>query len=105
MLQGEMGVKASIAEGLESLAGLAGALEDYRRAARLWGAADALREAIGAPWPPLERRLHEPYLEAIRSRCEEAGWTKAWEEGRAMTLEDAIAYALEGAANGDPPAR
>ena len=25
---------------------------------------------------------------------DEADWTKAWEVGRAMTLEDAIAYAL-----------
>jgi tetratricopeptide (TPR) repeat protein len=95
VLLGEMGAKAGIAESLESLAGLAGALGDYGRAARLWGAADALRYAIGAPWLPLERRLHEPYLDAIRSRGEKAGWTKAWDEGRAMSVEDAVAYALE----------
>jgi hypothetical protein len=68
---------------------------DYERAARLWGAADALRGAIDSPWLPLERRLYEPYLTAIRSRADEAVWVRAWEEGRAMTMEEAIAYALE----------
>jgi hypothetical protein len=43
----------------------------------------------------LEKRLHEPYLAAIRSRSDQTVWTKAWEEGRAMALEDAIAYARE----------
>jgi hypothetical protein len=61
----------------------------------LLGAADALREVTGSPWAPLERRLHDPYLAAIRSGVDEADLGAAWEEGRAMTLEDAIAYALE----------
>jgi hypothetical protein len=59
------------------------------------GAADALREAVGVPWLPLERRIHLPYLDAIRSRSEEAVWMKAWEEGRAMTPEEAVSYALK----------
>jgi predicted ATPase/class 3 adenylate cyclase/Tfp pilus assembly protein PilF len=96
VLSRKLGSRDSIAEGLETLAEMAEALGDAPRAAQLWGAADALREAIGSPWRLMERRLHEPYLETARSRMDEADWTKAWEEGRAMTLEDAIAYALEG---------
>jgi len=60
-----------------------------------WGAADALRKAIGAPWLPLERRLYEPYLTAIRSRADQAVWTRAWEQGRSMMMDKAVAYALE----------
>jgi hypothetical protein len=41
--------------------------------------------------------MHELYLTAARSRMDDADWTKAWEEGRAMPLEDAIAYALDDA--------
>jgi non-specific serine/threonine protein kinase len=95
MLNMELGLRVNIAECLEILSGMAGALGDAARAARLWGAADALREAIGAPWLPLERRLYEPHLAAIRSRSDQAVWAGAWEEGRAMTMEDAVGYALE----------
>jgi hypothetical protein len=42
----EMGSKADIAEDLEGLAEAAGALGEHPRAARLWGAANALREAV-----------------------------------------------------------
>ena len=86
LLSRKLGSQINIAECLEILSEMAGALGDFRRAARLWGAADALREAINAPWPPLERRLYEPYLAAIRSRADEALWRRSWEEGRAMTM-------------------
>ena len=95
-LSKRLGSTFSIVEHLESLAELTGVLGDPRRAARLWGAAGALREAAGTPQPPAERRLREPYLIAARSRMEEADWTMAWEEGRAMTLAQAVDYALEG---------
>ena len=39
--------------------------------ARQWGAANTLREVTGSPWLPLERRLHEPYLETARSGMDE----------------------------------
>ena len=95
VLSRKLGSMVNAAEILETLAEMAGALGDGTRAARLWGAADTLREVTGSPWAPQERRLHEPYLAAVRSGVDEAVWRAAWEEGRAMTLEDAIAYALE----------
>jgi hypothetical protein len=99
----KLGDTVNVAECLETLAEMAGALRDVPRAARLWGAADALREVIGSPLVPLERWLLEPYLEAIRSRSDITVWTKVWEEGRAMALEDAIAYALEDVDYGPAP--
>jgi hypothetical protein len=44
---------------------------------------------------PFHRELQEPYLSATRSQLDEAAWQEAWAEGRAMTLEEAICYALE----------
>ena len=78
-------------------------IRDAPRAARQWGAADTLREATGSPWMPHEKRLHEPYLAAVRSGADETDWRAAWEEGRAMTLEEAIAYALEATEEQEQP--
>ena len=80
---------------LDILAGVAAARGEIRTAARLWGAATGSREATGAPWLPDERELIESHIDTARTQLDEADWTEAWEEGRAMTLEDAIAYALE----------
>ena len=90
----ELGGKWDIAEDLEGLAEAAGALGEDVRAARPWGAAAALREAVGHAWAPAERMLHEPQLAAARSRLDEAAWEKASAEGRAMGLEEAVEYAL-----------
>ncbi len=91
----ELGDLPSVAGCMDSLAATAGAQGETSRAARLFAAGAALREAIGAQWPPDERVLIEPYLKAVRSRLDEASWKAAWEEGRAMRLEEAISYALK----------
>jgi predicted ATPase/DNA-binding SARP family transcriptional activator/DNA-binding CsgD family transcriptional regulator len=67
------------------------------RAARLWGAAEALREAIGLPLSPFDRANYdyEGYQVVARTGLgNEATWTEAWAEGRAMTLKEATQYAL-----------
>ena len=69
--------------------------EDPERAARLWGAAEALHEATGYPKDPISHAEMEPYLASGRSQIHEVVWEKAWEEGRTMTLEEAVSYALE----------
>jgi non-specific serine/threonine protein kinase len=79
---------------LDALAGVCGQRGYIGRAARLWGAAEALREASGFSQPPDDKRVLEPFLEAARSRLDEADFQAAWEEGRAMTEEQVIGYAL-----------
>ncbi|HEX2739398.1 MAG TPA: tetratricopeptide repeat protein [Rubrobacter sp.] len=91
----ELGDKLNGSESMEGLACAAGAEGQAGRAARLFGAAEALREAAGYKQATRARSLREPYLTAARSRVNETDWAKAWEEGRSMTFEDAIAYALE----------
>ncbi len=64
------------------------------RSARLWGAAQSLRETIGATLSPVEMRVQEPYIQAARQRLGEVAWEEAWAEGKAMTVEEAVEYAI-----------
>ncbi len=88
----ELGDRPGVAESLEGLASFA-ALADPSRAARMWGAAEKLREDLGASLPPNERLRYERHVGAAPT--DDAAFQLAWLEGRAMTLELAIEYALE----------
>jgi tetratricopeptide (TPR) repeat protein len=96
----ELGDKLIGSESIEGLACSAAAQGEAERAAKLFGAAQALREAVGYQQVPRERSLREPYLTAAYFRVGEADWARAWEEGRSMAFEDAVAYALEEDTNG-----
>ena len=61
------------------------------RAARLWGAAEALRETMGAGIWPVERALYERSVAAARALFEERAFAAAWAEGRTMPLEQVLA--------------
>jgi predicted ATPase/DNA-binding XRE family transcriptional regulator len=77
-------------------ASLASSQGEPLRSARLWGAAEALYENISTVFSPLERRrLFGPYITAARARLDEVAWEAAWAEGRAMTPEQAVEYALD----------
>jgi DNA-binding CsgD family transcriptional regulator len=76
------------------MAGGAGAQGRAQRAARLWGAAEAMREDISVPLQPEDRKLLDPYLTTARSSLGEAVWQAELAEGRAMMPEQAIEYAL-----------
>jgi tetratricopeptide (TPR) repeat protein len=80
---------------LEGFAGLAGARAQGARSTRLYGATEALREAIGAPLSPIDRPDHDHKVAAARAQLDEAIWRTAWNEGRAMSLDEAVAYALK----------
>jgi predicted ATPase/DNA-binding SARP family transcriptional activator/DNA-binding CsgD family transcriptional regulator len=79
---------------LEVMAGVAGGRGQAQRTARLWGAAQSFREDMGAPLPSDELAMLEPYLTIARSLVGEKAWEIARTEGRAMTYERAIEYAL-----------
>ena len=79
---------------LDALAAVWGQRGYVGKAARLWGAAEVLREASDFSQPPDDKRVLEPFLEAARSRLDEVAFQVAWEEGRAMTEAQAVGYAL-----------
>jgi predicted ATPase len=85
-----VGANRYIASCLEGLAGLFVAQGEPVRAVRLWGAADALREAIGTPIPPVYRADYERSRAAARAQLGEKTFAAAWAEGRMMTLEQVL---------------
>jgi hypothetical protein len=82
---------AFCASGLAGLAAREGLPE---RAARLFGAADALGERTGAgiSWSVL-RDLNERDLAMARDSLDPEAFERAWADGRAMTPEETVAYA------------
>ena len=91
------------AESIEGLACVGGAGGQAERASRLFGAARALREAIGYRQTPEERALREPYIATARSRLDDAAWEAAFADGKAMTFEEAVEYALSEEEAGSSP--
>jgi ATP/maltotriose-dependent transcriptional regulator MalT len=84
-----MGIAASF-RNLASIAAMTGL---YERAVRLYGAAEALREAIGAPFPR-HRALHDQAVAKARAGLGEPVFAAAWAEGRAVPLAEAVTEAL-----------
>lgn len=83
-----------IAGSIEGLARATAVIREPRPAAVLWGAAERLREEIAAPIAPSERLHYDRAVAAARAAIRDApAFEDAWRQGRAMTLEQAIAYA------------
>jgi hypothetical protein len=50
----------------------------------------------GVPRDPDFLAEADTRISAVRSGMGEIAWEEAWRKGRAMTLEEAVSYALEG---------
>jgi ATP/maltotriose-dependent transcriptional regulator MalT len=83
--------KEQIAAGLEGLAVVEATQNEPRYAARLWGAAEALREAIGAPMYPAHRASYTHATAHAHAQLGEQAIRFAWAQGRCMTPEQALA--------------
>ena len=95
MLYRALGDRSGIATSIEGLAGVAFASNEPRRAACMWGAMERLREEIGAPMMPRERRHYNRTVAAAAALDDLAAFDLAWQEGRAMAPDQAITYALK----------
>jgi predicted ATPase/DNA-binding CsgD family transcriptional regulator len=92
----DFGDKQLLNIGFASLAALALTARRAEQAAVLFGAAEALRDAIGIPI----YRLQQPHESAVRSALDPAALERRWAEGRGLSLDDAMAFAL---ATASPP--
>jgi predicted ATPase/DNA-binding CsgD family transcriptional regulator/tetratricopeptide (TPR) repeat protein len=81
------GVAASL-EGLATVEAEQGKPQD---AARLWGAAHALRKAIGAPMHPIQHATSEHAQAQVRARLGASNWHLLWEEGHTLSLQQVLA--------------
>jgi non-specific serine/threonine protein kinase len=96
-----LGNLPGVIDSLEGLAGVAAATAAPRRAARLWGATDALRKEIGNVRSVDESLAYERGVKPLRAILVGEAFDQAWNEGRAMTLDDAVRYALDEQAGRD----
>ena len=91
----QLGDALAMPRALAGLAGAAAISTEYQRAARLFGAVDAFREVQGTREMTRWRDISDPDLGTVRGALGDDAFAVMWGEGRAMTLQQAIAYALE----------
>lgn len=93
-LSRELGSRYEMASGLWRLAETEQRLGQPARSVRLYCAARNVYDSIGA-WQPEDDLKFEDKLASCRGSLEESAIEETVEQGRAMTMEQAIAYALE----------
>jgi tetratricopeptide (TPR) repeat protein len=91
----EMEYKIGVDFTLEGLASLAVSQKQAARAVRLFAWTDATREAMQNPRPPIEQADVARDMAAIRETIDAEAYAAASAEGKSMTMDEAIAYALE----------
>jgi hypothetical protein len=92
-LGAEIKVYLLIPDILECFAALGGEAGGPREAARLFGAAQAIRHRIGAVRFKIYDAGHEASVAALRDALGAKDFDSAWAEGAALSTEEAIAYA------------
>jgi uncharacterized membrane-anchored protein len=90
----QLGYRRLMARCFEGIATMYAGSGRPSEAARLWGAAAAIREAVQLPLPVHARARHEERVSTARSQADPAVFEAAWAEGREMTLEQALDHAL-----------
>jgi predicted ATPase len=95
LLAQEVGSDRYMTIHLVGWAGLARALGQPERATRLSSAVEALCESIGSRLEQEDQFEHERTISAAHSKLDEVTFNQLWQEGRGMTLEQAITFALE----------
>jgi predicted ATPase/class 3 adenylate cyclase len=79
---------------LEQVARLASAYGQHQQAARLFGVAEVLHETLGWRLSPIDQADRDRDVASTQGALGDAAFGASWAEGRAMTLEQAIEYAL-----------
>jgi tetratricopeptide (TPR) repeat protein len=90
----DLGQPDDIIECLEGFAGIAVLRQQSVRGARLFGAVQALRAAIGSPMPPYKQARYRRFLERTAAHMDPKSLESALAGGKQLSLEEAIAYAL-----------
>lgn len=90
-----VGIHSALAFGVMGLAGVWACRHRPKRAAQLLGITDRSLEISAIDLAPVDRADHARISDAIRSQLDEETRLTARAKGRAMTLEQAVSYALE----------
>lgn len=98
------GASLRVPEALEVLGRSACGEGNHRHAARLFGAAEAIRAAMGVVRWPVYARGYEVAVALVREGLAESDFEAAWREGAALSIEEAIGYAQRGRGERKRPA-
>ena len=90
----QLGMRWDMAYVIENLGGVAAYAGRPDEAARLFGAADQLRDDLNAPLPPGEQVAYNRYVAEARQALGDGAFEGLRAEGRAMSLEEAVDLAL-----------
>jgi hypothetical protein len=93
-LRQTLGSNLWMAECLVGMASVVVVQGQGEQAARLFGAVQDVLESSGAMLSPADRNEYERNVLAARAKLDETTFAAAWAQGRAMTLEQAVATAL-----------
>jgi predicted ATPase/class 3 adenylate cyclase len=91
----DLGHRGAVANQLECFGFIAVEVGQWERAAKLLGAAEALREAADTPMLIYEQKEYDQYLARLKEGAEEDQLEKAWGDGRQLGMAEAVAFALE----------
>jgi DNA-binding CsgD family transcriptional regulator len=97
----EVGDDWSVVRALNGVGKVASAHGEWARAVRLFGAADAHGSIIGARWRKPEQATVDGHLAAARAHLGQHAFETAWAEGRALSLDAAVALALKQVESGE----
>lgn len=94
-LDREQGSMTNLVRDVRHLGGLCTAVGQPIAGARLLGAAVALHETFRGPMQAMDERSYSQFVADTVVAIGEEEFERAWQEGRSMTLEEAIDYALD----------
>jgi tetratricopeptide (TPR) repeat protein len=89
-----LGNRGAVANQLECFGFLAITDEEPQHAAKLFGAAEVLREKAQSPMTDFELMEYDQSVAQLRAMLPAAEFNALWAEGRSMTMEQAIQLAL-----------
>ncbi len=92
----DTGAQLGVPDIFDCLACLAAQAESYPEAARLFGAAEAIRQRTGEVRYAIRQADYEASVTALRDAMDPNGFDASWAEGAALSTEKAIAYAQRG---------
>jgi len=94
MLSGEFKTKYFTILYLDALASPIGATGEPERAATILGASQAFLDDMGIERQTADQHEIDRVLASLHKQLDESSFEAAWTQGRAMSLEQAIAFAL-----------
>jgi DNA-binding CsgD family transcriptional regulator len=103
-LAADTGAFLRVPEALEVLGRSACADDNHRHAARLFGAAEAIRATMGVPRWPVYSRGYDAAVVLVREGLRDGDFGAAWDEGATLSIAEAIAYAQRGRGERKRPA-